>query len=846
MSKFLYFIVLAFVTIGLYLMPTSQMNNSTTLKHLKPGDEYYLSRNYPAGDEGQSTYKFAVTKAKYYAKKYRNQNTPWRMEGPHNIGGRINSIAIDPNNSNTIYTATPAAGIFKTTNGGQTWSQQFTQESTLAIGVLAMDPNNSNILYAGTGDKALSSFTYLGDGLYKTIDAGQTWTNIGLSNVGVISKIVVDPNNPNTIYVGTMGNIYAQNNDRGLYKTTDGGANWSQILFIATDGGIGDLIMHPTNFDTLYATGRNRIRTNAVSITTGPDAKIFRTYNGGQTWDTLTNGLPSSLQCKISLAQSKSNPNIIYAVYCDTSLNYGGTYRSTDGGNTWSVRNTFSTDISFGGFGWYFGEIRVAPTNPNKLYIMGVELSTSNNGGSTWTLGAPPWFTYDVHADKHDLKFINNSNTDFLLATDGGIYKTTVGGGQNASDWTNLTNMPITQFYEVGYYPTDSTNYYGGAQDNGTQYGSSANGINNWLRYFGGDGFKPAFDPTDSNYLYVETQRGNIYGTDNQGLNWNNITSSLVATDRMNWNTPYILSHANPKHMYTGSYRMYKNTFLPYDSWTAISNDLTDGINNSNHTISAIDQSTINTQILYAGTSDANLWVTLNEGTNWTKIDNGMPDRYVSSFKASPNIVSNAFVSYWGYRDNDTTAHIYFTNNYGSTWTSIASNDLPNFAINDIWILPDGTDSSIIIANDGGVYSTVNRGGKWSRVGSNMPIIPVYDLDLNVGQNRLIAGTFAMGIQTIPLDSVFNGPPKIINTSTTNINKSELSVYPNPTANYFRIKGIKSEATVSVYNLNGLKIKEQNVHSENSKIDISTLASGLYLVQVNSSNIISYYKVRKN
>ena len=835
MSKILVLFIVTFVAVGSFLIPNSTTKNKKQNHHLKPGDEYYLSRNFPAGDEGQETYRFAVTKAKYFAKKYRNQNTPWRLEGPHNIGGRINSILIDPTNSNTIYVGTPASGIFKTTDGGQNWSQQFTQESTLSIGVLAMDPSNSNTIYAGTGDKALSSFTYLGNGIYKSTDAGQTWTNIGLTNVGVISKVIVDPSDSNTIYVGTMGNIYAQDNNRGLYKTTDGGLTWSQILFVATDGGIGDLAMHPTNHDTLFATGRNRIRTNAVSITTGPDAKIFRSYNGGQTWDTLTAGLPSSLQCKVSIAIAPSNPNIIYAVYCDTSLNYGATYRSTNGGNSWSLRNSSSSDISFGGFGWYFGEVRVAPNNANKLYIMGVELSKSNNGGSTWSLGAPPWYTYDVHADKHDLKFINNNDSEFLLATDGGIYKTTVGGGQNASDWTNLTNMPITQFYEVGYNSFDTVQYYAGAQDNGTQFGSASNGLNNWVRYFGGDGFKPTFHPTDSNTFYAQTQRGNVYGTDDGGFNWMNSTASIVAIDRCNWNTPYILSQTNSQTMYVGSYRVHKNTFAPFDTWNAISTDLTDGINNSNHTISSIDQSAINAQVLYAGTSDANLWVTQNDGTTWTRIDNSTtPDRYVSSIKASPNNVSNVFVSYWGYRDNDTNAHIYFSSNYGNSWTSIASNTLPNFAINDIWILPDGTDSSILIANDGGVYSTVNRGGKWSRVGNNMPIIPVYDLDLNIAQNRLIAGTFAMGVQTMLLDSVFKKKKVVFNTSIDDQQIDQLNIYPNPTNGLVNIKGLQHKAVLNIYTLSGQRVYQRSLSLEQEQVNINQLASGSYIIEIKS------------
>lgn len=808
--------------------PTDQFDN------LRPADEYLLRRNYPAGDEGQESYKLALTKAKYFDKKYRNKNTSWRQEGPYNIGGRINTIAVDPTNASIIYVGTPAAGIFKTTNGGTTWTQQFNQEKTLTIGELIIDPHNNNTLYAGTGDKALSSFTYLGDGLYKSTDAGQTWNNLGLGKTGIINKIIVHPNDPNTIYAGTMGNIYSIDTNRGLYKTTNGGTTWNKILFPGTTAGIGDVIMHPTHPDTLYVTTRTRIRTNAISTTTGP-ALVLRSYDGGANWQNMNTGLPSGNQCKISIAQSQSAPNILYAVYCDTSMNYGGTYKSNNGGDNWVLQNSASSIVNFGGFGWYFGEVRVDPTNPNTIYTMGIDLYKSTNSGSSWFLGTPQWSSYEVHADKHDLQFIGNSGSSFLLATDGGIYETNSGGGANASNWTNHTNMPITQFYEAGYYPFDTASYFGGAQDNGTQFGSASGGLNNWIRFFGGDGFRPAFDPTDSNAMYVETQNGNIFGTDDGFQSIQLTSGSLVATDRTNWNTPYILSHSNSKEMYAGTYRVHKNNFLPYDSWTPISTDLTDGINNQNHTITTIDQSSINHLVLYAGTSDANIWVTKNEGTNWTKIDAGMPNRNVSSIKASPNNVSNVFVSYWGYRSNDTTAYIYFSSDYGNNWTSIASNDLPNFAINDIWIRPDGKDSSIVIANDGGVYSTVNRGASWSRVGNNMPIIPVYDLEINKAQNRIIAATFAMSMQTIEIDSAFTTTKPIVNVSTNNLLQNKFRLYPNPTSSYFKIKFEHDfYGAVNIYTLLGKKIISKQLAGTQSQLDISQFSKGTYFVILES------------
>jgi photosystem II stability/assembly factor-like uncharacterized protein len=827
-------LVLPILILAFIILPAakSKLAESSDFKDLKPHDQYQLGRNYPNIGEGAAAYERAVLKA---TKKYRNQNTPWTQEGATNIGGRINTIAVDPNNANIIYVGTPNAGIFKTTDGGNTWDHKFGQQHSLAIGVLAIDPNNSNTIYAGTGDEALSSFTYMGNGLWKSSDAGNTWNYIGLKDTRVISQLIIHPTNSNIIYVGTMGNIYSMDNNRGLYKTTDGGLNWTQVLYLGSDAGIGDMAINEAQPDTLFVTGRNRFRSNQVSNTTGPAARIYRTYNGGQSWDTLTNGLPSGDQCKITIALSQNNSQLIYASYCDTSMNYSGFYRSTNGGNSWSFMSQ-DNDMSMGGFGWYFGEIFLDPNDDNRVYWCAIDLFRTTNGGSTWSRRAPPWYTYDVHADKHDIQFVN-SNT-FFLATDGGIYRTNSGGGNNSSAWNNITNMPITQYYKVGYNPWDSLNYYAGAQDNGTQVGSAASGINNWQRYFGGDGFKPSFDQADEDTWYTQTQRGNINSTIDGGNNYDNITQSLTATDRSNWNTPYFLSPHNTKTMYVGTYKVYKNTYAPIDNWTAISGDLTDGIDNSNHVLSSIDQSEINNQLLYAGTSDGNVWVTQNDGTSWTQINAGLPDRYVSCIKASPNNVANAFLSYWGYRDNDTNAYIYFTNNYGNSWTSIASTTLPNFAINDIWIRPDGTDSSIIIANDGGVYSTTNRGTTWMRVGNNMSIYPVYDIEYNPATKKIFAGTFAMSLQSIGIDSAFETPPPVINVGLQQQKIADVKIYPNPCKNQLQIElGQASNLSITLLDIHGKILLEQtDTHAvKKHSVNLHNIASGIYLIKIISN-----------
>jgi photosystem II stability/assembly factor-like uncharacterized protein len=814
---------------GLLLQSSSTKKN---IKHLKPPQEYLEGRNYPYLGEGQESYHFAVAKALKLNKKTRSTTTPWQIEGPYNIGGRITCVAIDKTSPQTMYIGTPAGGIYKTTNAGTSWTHLFKNEVTLSIGSLAIDPNNNQVIYAGTGDNAMSSFTYLGRGIYKSTNGGATWSNIGLENTGVITKILINPLNTQEMYATAMGNIYSLNSNKGLYKSIDGGTTWTNVLFLSNQCGVMDLVMDLSHPDTLFATGMHRYRTSQSSVTYGQKTKIYRSYNGGATWDTMSNGLPVEPNCRINLAMSQNNPNLIYASYCDTTLNYGGLYKTTNSGNTWSFVSQ-DPDLEMGGFGWYFGGIRLDPNNDNILYWMGIDLYKSTNGGATWSLNASPWYNYDVHADKHDLQFINSNEA--VLATDGGLYKTTTGGGQNTNSWTYISQLPITQFYEVGYNPFDTASYYGGAQDNGTETGSALGGLSNWVRYFGGDGFQPAFDSLDPAIMYAETQNGNIYVTTSGGSNWDPLTSSFSSIERCNWNMPYLLSKHNYQYLYTGSYRVLMNTTGVLDSWSPISPDLTDGTNNIHHTISTLDESKLVPNLLYAGTSDARIWVTQNGGSSWTQINSGMPQRNVSSIKASPNHSNAVFVGYWGYRDNDTNAYIYYSSNYGATWTNIASASLPNFAINDIWIKPDGTDSSLLVANDGGVYATQNRGLTWVRVGNNMPIIPVYDIEYNPKLKKIFVGTFAMSIQSMPIDSIFPSQPVINPTSTTALELDEkIVLYPNPASESISFSSSSSNKhyDIEIRNTLGQLISSHHQQAPSSQINVSTLHSGVYYLVI--------------
>ena len=709
-----------------------------------------MMRSYPDREFDYKGYEQAMAQAKQAAGAERS-SAAWVLEGPENIGGRVNVIAVHPQDDDIVFAGCAAGGIFKTTDGGSSWVPVFDNELSLSIGSIVFDPANPNIMYAGTGDPNISGYPFIGNGIYKSTNGGNTWTHLGLTNQRIISKIIVDPTNSNTIYAATMGLPFVRDNNRGLYKSTDGGLTWNNILFISDSAGVIDLLMNPSNPQVLYAAGWNRIRTNQESLIYGPAAKIYKTTNGGQTWNVLTGGLPQVDMSRIGLAMSGTNPNVVFAVYVDTTLELGGIYKTTDAGTTWNpIPISGLPPGILGGFGWYFGKIFVNPANDNQIYIAGIEMHVTFNSGSSWQQATPPWWTYEVHADQHDMVFLN-SNT-LMIANDGGIYKTTNAGG----NWTDFDNIPNTQFYRVTASPHQPGEFTGGAQDNGTTRGNYFN-ISNWPRIFGGDGFQALYNPADPWEMWVEVQDGDIYVSIDGGSSFIPANDGIDPADRRNWDTPIIMSSGNSSVLYTGTYRVYKNSGGPFPFWSPVSGDLTDGIifEDRFHNISTIAESPVNNSFLYAGTSDANVWRSLNGGGNWTNVTSTLPNRYVTSIKASTVSASTVYVTHSGYKYNDTIPHVHKSTDNGSTWSNV-SGDLPFAAVNDILPFP-GNDNILFVATDAGVYFTENAGVNWSRVGNNMPVIPVYDIEYDAGVQKLIAGTHARSIMTISTDTLLAG-----------------------------------------------------------------------------------------
>jgi photosystem II stability/assembly factor-like uncharacterized protein len=722
-----------------------------------PFDMSSFQRAYPDKTFDVNGYKAAFSEAlsKHAEKSVLAPDgfdAPWTTQGPGNIGARINIIEIDPNNEQVIYIGFSGGGVWKTTNDGATWAPIFDAQPYLSIGAIEVDPANSNIVYVGTGDPNITGYPFIGNGVYKSTNGGTTWTQIGLANTGVISKIIVDPTNSNTVYASAMGNPFAKGLNRGLYKSTNGGSSWTKVLYISDQAGVIDMVLNPNNPNIIFATGWDRIRTNQQSIIYGNGARVYRSTNGGITWSILTNGLPIKQLSRINLAMSPDNPNVLYASVVDSTFYPQGIYKTENGGDSWTAVTEGNSDNGlvnpFSNFGWYFARIFIRPGNDQTAFLLGVRLWSTPNSGGVWSVLPPLTGANAPHVDNHYMAF--NSNGDIYLATDGGLYKNPVGTQQ----WQDKENIAATQVYRIGFNPhTPAAPYYGGCQDNGTVRGN-AGSMNNWERVFGADGFQPVFHPTDPNKIYYETQNGNIFRT-TDGVSFQSYIAGISQTDRIHWDMQYIMSAHNPEVLYTGTHRVYRHNPASSPNWIPISNDLTDGnIYGANfHTITTVHESPVDANVLYAGTTDGNVWRSTNAGTNWTAINSGLPDRYVTCIKADPNNPNGVYVAHSGYRYNEVIPHIHYSANQGATWVNISA-DLPQLGINHIEVMPNNNGNVIFVATDAGVYATLNGGNSWDRLGTAFPFVTTYDLDLNLDDNLLIAGTFGRSILTFPLDEI--------------------------------------------------------------------------------------------
>lgn len=826
--KQLFFIPILILSVIISGCDTEPVSQSKLDEKSEPFDHFHFQRAYPdqAMDVAQMDKAANEIRKSLSGNATKSIEGSWTSQGPGNIGGRFNCLAVHPDDDMVILAGAAAGGIFKTVNNGFSWYPVADDFSYLAMGCITYDPQDPNIVYAGTGDPNISGLPHVGNGVYKSFDGGETWEHMGLTEQRIISRIVINPSNTDVVYAGTMGLPFERNEERGLYKSSDGGETWTQVHYVNDESGVIDLLINPDQPDTLFAAMWNRIRNNQESLITGPDAKIWRSTDAGSTWEILENGLPQDTSSRIGLAMSGSNYDHIFAIYVGTDFQIKGLYRSTDAGENWEDVN-WDFDLmsnALGGFGWYFGQIRVNPWNDEHITILGVDMFSTFDGGDTWETTVPPWWDYSVHADKHDMVYLDENSV--IIATDGGLYRS----DDNMANWIDIENIETTQFYRIGINPHNPGVYTGGTQDNGTTTGNLAS-LNEWVRDYGGDGFQPIYDPDISDYWYTGTQNGNLVFYD--GDSWNNFTEGIESDDRRNWDMPVIMSTHSSEVMYTGTYRVYTNTNAPWSVWTPISEDLTDGViyGDRYHTISSVGESRVDPNIIYAGTTDANVWRTTNGGGDWTNITGDLPERYVTNLKTSavdPNMV---YVTLSGFKDNDNTPHIFRSADLGDTWEDI-SGDLPEMPINHLEV---HTDEQLVIATDFGVYATSDAGLTWERVGDDMPLIPVFDIEIDTIEDVLVAGTFARSLLTFPLDSIFEEP---IVTIIPQTETSKLILFPNPVDDELLLSGA-DHGNLQIYDLRGRLQLSQNW--QGSSVDVSSLPAGEYILSINGGNQISRF-----
>lgn len=805
-----------------------------------PNDYFFLQRMYPARIFPLAAYEQALDWAR--RDEWRRSSPPgfglfWVQRGPINVGARVNVVAVHPRNDSIIYAGFSSGGLYKTTNGGASWTPLLEDQRYLAIGAIAIDPTNPEIVYVGTGDPNISAYPFLGDGLYKTTDGGKSWKNMGLAEARIITKIAINPQEPNTVVVGAMGLPFVRNNQRGIYHSTNGGLTWRQTLLVANSAGVIDLVRHPRNPQILYAAAWDRIRSNQETIIAGPNGGVYQSVDGGLSWRRLTGGLPSGPTGRIGLAVDPQIPERIYAQYTGLDAQIDNIYRSDDRGASWRpIIRWDSTNLSrsvLGGMGWYFGKIAVNPNNSFELYLLGVDLWRSRDGGTFWEIAAPPWYLYLVHADKHALAFAPSG--DLILGTDGGLYRN---NPQGTADWEDLENLPNTQIYRVAVSPHQAGQIIGGAQDNGTLRSTSNNLV--WDRILGGDGFQAVFDPFNPRVIWAQTQFGGIQVSTDNGFSFFSGKSGISPLDRTNWDAPLIYSRHTPNTLFAGTFRVYRNGNSPNANWQAISPDLTDGVvfGNNFHTISTVEESPLVPQLLYAGTTDANLWHS-DDGVTWVRIDAGLPEHYVTAVRASPSRANTVYVSHSGYRNNEDIPHLHRSDDRGATWVPISSN-LPPLAINDFLIIPNRRDSVIFVATDGGVYGTTNAGKEWHRLGQNMPFIAVYSLAFDPLRQELIAGTYGRSIQTYALSTLLGNRPTA--TTVVSAEKIGLKCFPVPAQKELWVSW-KDDAAANdvapvelrIFNTLGQLQWQQTFTTTapgQQRLDLSSWPSGTYWVQL--------------
>jgi photosystem II stability/assembly factor-like uncharacterized protein len=791
-----------------------------------PFDLMFMQRAYPTGELKPGAYREAAHWKQNLEQIRSDDDNPWLFVGPVNIGGRITDIEVVAGTEDIIYVAAASGGIFRSVDTGVTWEPIFDDQPMLAIGDMDVSKSNTNIIAVGTGEVNAGggSLAYDGDGVYVSSDSGTTWESKGLEEVGSIGKILIDPVDPSIVYVGAMGPLFRNDTNRGVYRTTNGGDTWEQVLFISEKTGIVDMAIDPTNPDILYAVAWERERTPENRIYGGDTSGIYKSTDGGGNWVELTTGLPTlgDEKGRISIDIAQSNPDVLYASYADATGSVQGFYKSTDSGDSWTVIN--SSQITNVGFHWWFGGLFINPTDENEVYHVGFDMQKTTDGGATWQDAFP-----GVHVDQHALAFHPDDASNVFLGNDGGLYTSTDSGATSVKDLT----LPITQFYRFTAESFDRL--YGGAQDNSTMRTTTGN-TDDWTIINGGDGFQPLINKDDGDIIYALSQRGDLRRSVNDAGSFQPITTGIDPSDRNNWDTPIAFDPQNNDILYYGTQRVYRS-MNGGDSWTAISDDLTNGPSTGNlnfGSLTSIDVSPFDSNIIYAGADDGNVWRTLDGGATWINISSSLPDRWVTKVKASLVAKEEVFVTLSGYRFGEDDGHIFYSTSNGDDWADITVN-LPDIPVNDIEY---STWEGYFVATDVGVFRTNSPGDEWEVFG-NLPAVVVNDLYM-MNDMQLYAGTYGRSAYTRYVGELsveeFSGADNI------------LSIFPNPASSETTLvlERFVPDAAITVYNQLGQIVLTQKMETLTTTLSVQSLPKGIYFVQVKGNEEVFSRKLIKN
>jgi len=686
----------------------------------------------------------------------------FRNIGPAFASGRVSDFAINPNNHSEYYVSFAGGHIWKTTNNGTTFKPIFDKQGSYSIGCLKIDPKNSNVIWAGTGENNHQRSVSYGDGIYKSVDGGKSWKNMGLKNSRQIGMIAIDPRDTNIVFVAAEGSVWGDSEDRGLYKTNDGGKTWTKILNISKYTGVNNVVIDKKNPDVMYATSEQRRRHVHIRIGGGPESNIWKSTDAGKTWRKLTNGIPSVDKGGIGIAISPVNHNYIYAMV-EAAMDKGGFFLSKDQGESWKKMSDYNTS------GQYYCEIVCSPTDINTIYSTETYSKVSHNGGKTWTkIG-----NNKRHVDDHAIWIDPSDINHLFIGGDGGVYETF----DNGKTFIHKTNLPVTQFYRVAVdndYPF--YNIYGGTQDNNSFGGPSqtiySDGIaqDDWTYTLGGDGYWQAIDPTNPDIVYSEYQYGNLYRFDKKSgerISIKPLPRKDENTYKWNWNTPFILSKHNNKTLYIAANKVFKSDDRG-DTWQVISDDITRQLPRDKWPVMgrywsvdavaknvstslfgmgvSLAESPIKKGLVYVGTDDGVIQM-IEDDKTWQKTTrfSSVPEyTYVSDIQPSKFDENIVYASFDNRKRDDFTPYILKSTDKGRTWHNISNNLPKNGTVHTIE--QDFKNKDLLfVGTEFGVFYSDNGGQKWNQLKSGIPTIAIRDMIIQERESDLVLASFGRG-----------------------------------------------------------------------------------------------------